>query len=245
MRLFVRSRTGFTLVELLVVIGVIALLISILVPALSQARQAGLRTKCLSNLRQLAIAQSAYASANRNLLFYAGDGTEQGSWIGVLQPFAGGKLVRVCPVDASPHFSEQRLPGSTAANPKYRTTSYVINNYVSPTHAPFNPNGPPPPRRITQVRRASRIVQFAELAETGSYAGSDHLHVQDFYLSSLPQLTLSRIANQLPLGRHSGKRASWQAVLNYAFLDGHAESLPIRDLYTDDKANRFDPAVAN
>jgi prepilin-type N-terminal cleavage/methylation domain-containing protein/prepilin-type processing-associated H-X9-DG protein len=239
-----RVSRAFTLVELLVVIGVIALLVGILLPAIGKARASGDRAKCLSNLRQLGIAQAAYAAANRNLLFYAGDGTEQGSWIGRLQQYAGGKLVRRCPSDASP-FYDTPLPGSTSANPKFRTTSYVINNYVSPTHAPFNPLGPLPPKRITQIRRSSSIIQFAELAETGSYAGSDHLHVQDFYLAAAPQLTIAKINDQLPLGRHGEKPRSWKATLNFAFLDGHAESLPVQSVYTNNKINRFDPNASN
>jgi prepilin-type N-terminal cleavage/methylation domain-containing protein len=61
-----RRFRAFTLVELLVVIGIIAVLISILLPTLSRARESARRTQCLSNLRQLHTALLLYANFNKD-----------------------------------------------------------------------------------------------------------------------------------------------------------------------------------
>ncbi|MGB7158739.1 MAG: type II secretion system protein [Tepidisphaeraceae bacterium] len=61
-----RKHGGFTLVELLVVIGIIALLISMLLPALNKAREAGNRAACLSNLRQIGQMIHLYANENKD-----------------------------------------------------------------------------------------------------------------------------------------------------------------------------------
>src|SRR5256885_9391716 len=72
-------RRAFTLVELLVVIGIIAVLIALLLPALGRARAQAQTAACLANLRSIGQAINIYAVNNRQSLPY-------GSWDGVGSP---------------------------------------------------------------------------------------------------------------------------------------------------------------
>src|SRR3954463_16783379 len=103
-----RSR-GFTLTELLVVIGLIAVLISLLFPVLGKVRSAAQSATCLSNLRQMGTAWAMYTSENKGRLLgsmsaspLTPDVPWRGYWTGVLDTYKvrGGTLL--CPAANEP-----------------------------------------------------------------------------------------------------------------------------------------------
>src|SRR2546421_6765842 len=125
-----RRATAFTLVELLVVIGIIALLISILLPALSKARQSASRTKCLSNIRNMEVAQQLYCNENRNWLVQAGFGhggeadEDTIAWFNTLQNYYQHKLLARCPSDESIYWVGNGNPVPNSGGKGFRRTSY-------------------------------------------------------------------------------------------------------------------------
>jgi prepilin-type N-terminal cleavage/methylation domain-containing protein/prepilin-type processing-associated H-X9-DG protein len=93
----IRRKRGFTLVELLVVIGIIAILMSMLMPALSRAKQKANRVNCLNNIRQVSMSAGMYAGDHDGE--YPRRLSLTNSWIFQLEPYYKTKKVLKCPAD--------------------------------------------------------------------------------------------------------------------------------------------------
>ena len=119
-----RALVGFTLVELLVVIGIIAVLIAILLPALSRARAAGQEIACANNMRQIMLGYMMYATSSKDWLPFDGEDGDESStpiicpdklgwdspalWINAVPPKINGKPYEQMQQEALAGF--KRLP---------------------------------------------------------------------------------------------------------------------------------------
>ena len=98
--------TGFTLIELLVVIAIIAILVALLLPALSRAKTSAQRTDCLNNLRQISFAIHLYAGDNGDKTPNAGNATFilykelVKSYVGLHGPSSSQDHLFACPADS-------------------------------------------------------------------------------------------------------------------------------------------------
>ena len=148
---------GFTLIELLVVIAIIAILASILLPALQQARERGSGAACISNLKQYGHAVAAYRSDYRD---YNID-TEQSAWWGKIPPYLSRTdhktLILSC--KSVPTRYENSLTGET--RPGYYGWTYWGNqHFVTKDGTKTFPNV-----KDSEVVRPSKLFHVMEAIE--------------------------------------------------------------------------------
>jgi prepilin-type N-terminal cleavage/methylation domain-containing protein len=186
---------AFTLVELLVVIGIIAVLIGILIPVLGRARDQANKTACMSNIRQVMIGFTMYANNNKDKCPFGARLDNPGGvdlpedWVhwrqgingeglnsSAIAPFLSGKgeglknILR-CPSDRG----EDRITSTTG---QY-AYSFTMNMYFEPREG-FYPAEGGPPIRLSATKAAAEKILLAEENERtindgfwapGNYAG--------------------------------------------------------------------------
>ena len=262
--------TGFTLVELLVVIGIIAVLIGILLPALTRARRAARTTQCLSTVRQLGIAFQMYVNQHRKSIPCYTPSTTQdpdgglGLWIGQLRGvYSKIDNSRLCSE------AQNSFPGSTTLNRTgtaknawgpatgyswigNQTGSYGFNGWLyyyntsSPPARGFPSNdllpfllGYPDKEKdwfkVPVTHRSAEVPVFGDSIWVDGWPRPDdpvpvNLNV-GMYIANDPGVPDQNVGTG---GRHMGRWciARHGKAINMVFADGHAATVPLRELWS-------------
>jgi prepilin-type N-terminal cleavage/methylation domain-containing protein/prepilin-type processing-associated H-X9-DG protein len=251
--LFCGARRGFTLVEILVVIGIIGLLISMLMPVLGAARRAGNTVRCASNLRQVGLAIELYAQKNDQMLPYAGFSTDDDAieigWDDLLDRELGGQLtgpeinarwstkpraVLLCPADPIP---SQFAPDS---HRKSYGIVRVLNGHAPPRLSfegiAAQASIPTPTSPLTmrlslkqsEIRRPSELLVIVEAPHRWNVLGTAHGVNYSFIdkpadQSQFTSFTADSLTPAQARQTFHGER--W----NYLFADGHVAALRVED----------------
>ncbi|MBC8138929.1 MAG: DUF1559 domain-containing protein [Fibrella sp.] len=204
---FVRA---FTLTELLVVVGIIGLLLAILLPVFLGTREQGRRTSCVSNLRQIGVALTAYTQDNAGFFPPQSTAAEgwpgTKDWTGIIASYAPAKALFRCPSAQVPEVAE-----STGHSRGYAINSALYDSSIEDD----------PALSEERVRFPAVTVSVCEFAyRTGSQSGSiSHpiaLSAPDDGRDLEPKQQFIGVAGAL---RHDGGS-------NFAFVDGHVHWYP-------------------
>jgi prepilin-type N-terminal cleavage/methylation domain-containing protein/prepilin-type processing-associated H-X9-DG protein len=220
-----RPSHAFTLVELLVVIGVIALLLSILLPAMARARVAAVDAKCKSNLRQLVTALHEYAANHKGYCPPAmawGRHWDMDRVNGVVVPGYLWDGTRGTAVQQCPAF-EGRSFGAV-----YNAEPYSGYNYNVSYLGFIEGEARRTPTRLSKARRPAETAAFGDGAVPGSPALANKFMRAPSDADADPDGDALYNAMLRNSGAQSWRHASDKAT-QVAFLDGHVEAL--RDRY--------------